>query len=111
MTRLAIILITILAGGTLGQCVPQVRAHDVYTGIRNPVTGQSCCDERDCKPVEAREIGEDGDSYTWRGSRFPKRQSQPSPDERYHVCSYREWFLNGQAGEKIRCLLRPSPGA
>lgn len=111
MKSAALILAAILGGFGLGQCMPQARAHDIYTGIRNPQTGEICCDERDCKVVDAREIGEDGDSYTWRGATFPKRQSQPSPDDRYHVCSFRVWHLNGQGGERIRCLLRPVPGA
>lgn len=111
MKGFLILLATLLAGAGLGQCTPRAWAHDGYEHLRNPVTGASCCDDRDCKPVDVREIGESGSDYTWRGSYFPKRQSQPSPDDRWHVCSYTSWQLNGGSSQVIRCMLRPTPGA
>ncbi len=85
--------------------------HDIYNGITNPVTGKDCCNQRDCRPIEASEIGEDGDSFTWRGGRFPKRQTQQSPDERYHICAGTEWMLGGSSKPIIYCFLRPTPGS
>lgn len=83
-------------------------AHDPYTGLVNPKTRAICCNGHDCKPVAHSEIGESGAYYTYSAMRFPKDQSQPSFDERYHVC-----VAGGHAFQprQIRCLLRPVPGS
>lgn len=90
MTRLAFALL-LLAGPALG--------HDGY-----PV---ECCSNRDCKPVDQREIGEDGAFYTYQGMKIAKSQSMPSFDERWHAC-----VVPGGFGNRVlRCLLRPTPGS
>jgi hypothetical protein len=78
--------------------------------MRNPVTKEFCCNNGDCRPVDQKEIGESGDKYTWRGSVFPKNQTQVSPDKNYHVCAYPEHMLGGETKWRIRCLLRPFAG-
>jgi len=110
MKGLAALILAGLLGVGLGQCM-SAKAHEPYTGLTNPVTGASCCNSGDCKPVDVREIGESGSDYTWRGSYFPKRQSQPSPDEQFHVCAYPEHHFSGSTKWIVRCLLRPTPGS
>jgi hypothetical protein len=89
----------------------EARGHDIYNGITNPVTGKDCCHQRDCRPVDPLEIGEDGEAYTWKGGRFPKRQAQQSPDDRYHICAGTEWMLGGNSKPIIFCFLKPTPGS
>jgi hypothetical protein len=66
-----------------------------------------CCAANDCKPVEAREIGESGSDYTYQGLRIPKAQTRQSPDERYHACVLAQGF----GPRQLRCLFRPTPGS
>ena len=53
----------------------------------------SCCSQRDCKPVEDKDIEFTTDAlggavarYKPTGHRFYQRQFKTSQDERYHVC-------------------------
>lgn len=66
-----------------------------------------CCSDKDCRPVHAREIGQDGDSYTWQNLRIPKTLSRPSPDEHYHVCVVNLGF----GVRRLQCIFRPTPGS
>lgn len=77
-----------------------------------PAAGHSwyppgCCSERDCKPVDAREIGERGDLYTYQGLTIPKSATRPSPDDQYHACV----LVQGMGVRTLICLFRPTPGS
>ena len=42
-----------LLGGLLAALGP-AGAHDIYSGLKSPITGSSCCTSRDCEPVPSR---------------------------------------------------------
>ena len=89
----------------LAFCAGRVTAHDPYTGIKNRL-GHICCNERDCKPVADADVGKSGEYYTWGRWRIHERDTIPSPDERYHVCT--TTVMGVMQG--IRCFLRPVTG-
>lgn len=65
-------------------------AHDPYSGWRQPGTGKSCCDNRDCRPVRAY-LGDDGLHYILLNERWqPVPRDRvlqiPSPDLSAHAC-------------------------
>jgi hypothetical protein len=68
---------------------PQPRAHDIYSGLRQPYTGESCCSDDDCAPAKEDVISNSNGSYTLpaRGVTVPKSKVLPSPDGRYHICA------------------------
>lgn len=82
----------------------QGRAHDPYSGWKQPGTGKSCCDDRDCRPVRSY-LGDDGLHYVFFLSRWrpvpPDRVLLiPPPDGRSHACIDNEsleihCFVNG----------------
>lgn len=48
-----------------------------------------CCSDRDCHPVDSRELAEAADG-TWiylpTGARFERSKIRPSRDARFHIC-------------------------
>ncbi len=89
--------------------------HSWYQGLKSP-EGESCCNEKDCHPVEGRfvpteipgqialEIRIDG-----RWIRVPKDRilPQPSPDGGVHAC-YSDpapFMTETAAGLTIRCVI------
>jgi hypothetical protein len=69
--------------------VPKAQAHDIYTGLRQPHTGASCCSNDDCAPAKEDVILQPNGSYTLpaRGVTVQKSKVLPSPDGRYHICA------------------------
>ena len=97
MTRLESAILAALVATSLAFGARMAWSHSWYP--------MECCSGVDCRPVDQREIGESGADYTYKGLRFPKAQSKPSPDHQYHICT--PVFMGKPY---IRCLYRPSPG-
>lgn len=93
-----------------------VRAHTVC----NPENGlcqdysAACCNERDCRPIDADRVEAIEGGYSVDGGRFfvPYSKHMFSTDGRYHVCILYE----GNERERITtdrgrlCLYTPEPG-
>ena len=71
-------------------CVPNtVLAHDIYSRLRDR-DGRLCCDGQDCKPVEATALP-NGTYYLPESDEIiPADMAAPSPDERFHHCTFYE---------------------
>ena len=71
-------------------CVPNtVLAHDIYSRLRDR-DGRLCCGGEDCKPVEATALP-DGRYYLPESDEIiPADMAAPSPDERFHHCTFYE---------------------
>jgi hypothetical protein len=87
--------------------------HEFYRGLRSP-EGESCCNEKDCRPVEGRYVRE-GRGFTLEiliGTRWikvPKERilPEPSPDGAVHAC-YSDpapFMTETAAGLIIRCVI------
>ncbi|HXW27731.1 MAG TPA: hypothetical protein VEK55_00080 [Xanthobacteraceae bacterium] len=87
--------------------------HEFYRGLRSP-EGESCCNEKDCRPVQGRYVREGG-AYTLEiliGTRWikvPKDRilPEPSPDGAVHAC-YSDpapFMTETAAGLIIRCVI------
>ena len=87
--------------------------HEFYSHLRSP-EGESCCNEKDCRPVEGRFVPE-GRTFTLEiliGTRWikvPKNRilPQPSPDGAVHAC-YSDpapFMTETAAGLIIRCVV------
>ena len=64
-----------------------VQAHDIYSNLRDR-DGHLCCGGPDCKPVEATVLP-DGKYYLpGTDEVIPADMATPSPDDRFHRCSY-----------------------
>jgi hypothetical protein len=64
-----------------------VLAHDIYNNLRDR-DGNPCCGGEDCMPVEATVLL-DGNYYLPRtGEIIPADMATPSPDDRFHRCTY-----------------------
>ena len=101
-----------------------VLAHDIYTNLRDR-NGNPCCGGEDCMPVEATVLP-DGNYYLpASGEIIPADMATPSPDDRFHRCTYPLWaqsLMNltarkhGEAHPQrdaswFQCTLRESPPA
>ena len=68
----------------------QALAHDWYTGLKSPVTGISCCNDRDCAPADGCILDDGTMGITAQQGCIPidwrKVLDQPSPDGRLHLC-------------------------
>lgn len=65
-------------------------AHEPYSHWLIPGTKTLCCNDRDCRPTQAR-LADDGLWEAWDGKRWlpvPRDRvlKVPSPDGRSHVC-------------------------
>jgi hypothetical protein len=89
--------------------------HWFYRGLKSP-EGESCCNEKDCHPVEGRFVPE-GQGRTFAleiliGTRWVKVPRdrilpQPSPDGAVHAC-YSDpapFMTETEAGLVIRCVV------
>ena len=89
--------------------------HEFYRGLRSP-EGESCCNEKDCRPVEGRFVPEgQGRAFVLEiliGTQWikvPKDRilPQPSPDGAVHAC-YSDpapFMTETAAGLVIRCVI------
>jgi len=69
-------------------CVPNVAlAHDIYSHLRDR-DGRLCCGGEDCKPVEAILLPNGGYYLVGSDETIPADMAAPSPDERFHHCTY-----------------------
>ena len=92
-----------------------VLAHDIYTNLRDQ-DGHLCCNGQDCKPVEARVLS-DGNYYLpVTGETIPADMATPSPDNRFHHCTYHQGalivnefdrWLTWTSKLKTRCFFAP----
>jgi hypothetical protein len=90
-----------------------VLAHDIYSTLRDR-DGHLCCGGQDCKPVEPIVLP-NGNYYLPRtGETIPADMAAPSPDERFHHCTYypmaNEHDRGGSVWEskpKTRCFFAP----
>jgi hypothetical protein len=66
--------------------VPAV-AHDPYGAWKNPTTGASCCDNRDCRArMDDNERWEAWDGWRWIKIPPANVLRMKSPDGRSHLC-------------------------
>jgi hypothetical protein len=103
MRSLVVALMMLAVPAILAQ---PVGAHRWYTGLRSP-SGELCCDERDCRPVEYRinhdtgreEIRANG---AWYPVEYDKVLPFSSPDSGYHAC-----WGNAVGRPHFRCIILP----
>jgi hypothetical protein len=90
-----------------------VLAHDIYSDLRDR-DGRLCCNGQDCKPVEVTVLP-DGNYYLPSTDEIiPADMAAPSPDDRFHHCSYypiaNEFDPKGSIWDskaKTRCFFAP----
>lgn len=76
--------------------VGHAELHHWYLTLRQPITGMSCCSNRDCRPTQARvengivEVEVDGE---WTAVTQDKIIKTPSPDLQSHVCAPKPGFM------------------
>lgn len=74
-------------------------AHEWYTGKEDPVLHYDCCGNKDCHPLDPRDVRETKDGYYVRLHRpasmnepqepewfIPRQRVQASLDDHYHLC-------------------------
>jgi hypothetical protein len=64
-----------------------VLAHDIYSDLRDRA-GHLCCGGQDCKPVEAKVLPNGNYYLPATGEIIPAETATPSPDDRFHHCTY-----------------------
>src|SRR5262249_42653813 len=64
-----------------------VLAHDIYSNLRDR-DGRLCCNGQDCKPVKATVLPNGNYYLPESDETIPANMASPSPDERFHRCSY-----------------------
>jgi hypothetical protein len=64
-----------------------VLAHDIYSNLRDR-DGRLCCNGQDCKPVEAAVLPNGSYYLPATGEIIPADMAAPSPDDRFHHCTY-----------------------
>jgi hypothetical protein len=87
-------------------------AHDWYTGLQSPMTGKSCCNDRDCRPVEHRYNPTLGRlEVEVQGHWFPVDPATiltlPSPDGGVHACYSLTWQSDRTALPTFHCVILP----
>ena len=118
------VLFVLCLAPSLAMCAPEVMAqaesghetfHRWYQGLKSP-EGESCCNEKDCHPVDSRYVagGVDG---PWtleilirnRWVKVPKDRilPQPSPDGGVHACysDPASYMTETTPGLVIRCVV------
>jgi hypothetical protein len=71
-----------------------VLGHDIYSDLRDR-NGSLCCNGQDCMPVEATVLP-NGSYYLPRTNEIiPADMAAPSPDDRFHHCTYNEFAWDG----------------
>jgi hypothetical protein len=88
-----------------------VLAHDIYSGLRGR-DGNPCCGGQECQPVEALALPNGNYYLPSTGETIPADTATPSPDERFHHCTYYpkfdEWGAPvWESKPKTRCFLAP----
>lgn len=104
MKRPALVSLAMIGVAVAG--IDVANGHDGYDHYKNPVTGISCCDRRDCRPMSADEVEarlrEVPAGVMVDGNLFPKDQLQEGPDGRWHICEH-------PITKTLFCVLTPRP--
>lgn len=85
MTRIITALALILLFGPA-----QAHEHWInHGGFRSP-KGEHCCNEKDCSPMQAKDVEDRGQSFYLHptGETIPRKDAHPSRDGRYWRCEY-----------------------
>ena len=89
----------------LASAVPTAEAHDWYTGLHNGL-GQSCCNDKDCRPVGLCVLPDRKEGLMIEGTCRPipwdKVLGIVSPDGGAHAC----WYDIG-GRPKVLCVILP----
>ena len=64
-----------------------VLAHDIYSNLRDR-DGRLCCNGQDCKPVQVTVLPNGSYYLQSTGEIIPADMATPSPDDRFHHCTY-----------------------
>ena len=64
-----------------------VLAHDIYSNLRDR-DGHLCCGGQDCEPVKALALPNGSYYLPDSDETIPADMASPSPDERFHRCTY-----------------------
>jgi hypothetical protein len=67
--------------------VISARAHDIYTEMTKG-TPCSRCSGKECGPVEVQVLDQDHYYLPASGETLPSQMARPSPDGRFHRCTY-----------------------
>jgi hypothetical protein len=98
----------IILGTCLSLSIESTQAHDIYTGLKDR-DGVSCCDYRDCRPVDTCILLNKHEGMVLDGDCVPipwdKVLDTPAPDGGTHACWY-NISRDGNLKRVIRCVLR-----
>ena len=87
-----------------------VLAHGIYSNLRDRA-GNLCCGGQDCKPVRATVLPNGSYYLPTTNEIIPADRATPSPDDRFHQCTYPSVANDvdgGPAwGEVTRCFFAP----
>jgi|SRR5215831_1960108 len=90
-----------------------VLAHDIYSNLHDR-DGHLCCGGQDCRPVQATVLPNGNYYLPATGETIPANKATPSPDNRFHQCTYypmaNEFDRGGPTFEdkpKTRCFFAP----
>jgi hypothetical protein len=91
-----------------------VLAHDIYSNLRDR-DGHLCCNGQDCKPVEPIVLPNGSYYLPQTGETIPADMAAPSPDDRFHHCTYypmandydRLGYPVWESKPKTRCFFAP----
>src|SRR5262245_45173618 len=109
LTPLCIAVVMVAAIALL--CVSNtVFAHDIYSNLRDKV-GRYCCNGQDCRPVQVKVLPNGSYYLPTTNEIIPADRATPSPDDRFHHCTYPAVANDvdgGPAwGEVTRCFFAP----
>jgi hypothetical protein len=112
----AVLMLAISATSAVAQARPgHDKFHEFYKGLKSP-EGESCCNEKDCHPVDGRFVPEGTDGrfaleIRIKGRWVPVPRDrilpQPSPDGGVHAC-YSDpapFMTETEGGLIIRCVV------
>jgi len=86
--RIVLVMCLALAFSVDLLCVSRsVLAHDIYSNLRDR-DGHLCCNGQDCRPVEAIVLPNGNYYLPSTDEVIPADMASPSPDERFHHCTY-----------------------
>jgi hypothetical protein len=94
-----------------------VLAHDIYTNLRDR-DGRFCCNGQDCRPVQVIVLPNGSYYLTTTNEIIPADRATPSPDDRFHQCTYSALSYDFEPGggpadggavwgEVTRCFFAP----
>ena len=91
-----------------------VLAHDIYSNLRDR-DGRSCCNGQDCRPVQVTVLPNGSYYLPTTNEIIPADMASPSPDDRFHHCTYYLMVKDPNGGPepvwesepKTRCFFAP----